>query len=119
MVYSYQFDRGTRCIFEIDRAHFLEIQEGMLLLLREIAAWNRRAIESHAVEEPYKREARDLEKLIEIGATKLSKSGSGEIEIGRIAIGNLRYFKAALLYLIDKRKKAYEEKAREGWPNAV
>lgn len=119
MGYSYQFDHTIWEIPEIDRTDFLNIHEGLLLLRREVVAWNRRAIESHAVEEPYKREARDLDRLTEKGANKLIESGSDEIEIGRIAIGNLRYFKAALLLLIDKRKKTYKEEIREDWPDTA
>ncbi len=116
MSYRYQFDRTLLTVLEVSRSNFQIVQEGLRLLHHEIEEWNRRVIETGGSYPPYQQEAHDLKKMIDVGNRQLAENNDSEILIGRISVGNLRYWKAAITLWVNQFQQEYEKKVRDNWP---
>ena len=119
MTYRYNFDWTPAGNFGLTRANYRILQEGFNLLCQELEVWNQRALEHGAAQPPYEQEVAHLTDLIAWGDEQLGRTNTQEIVITGISVGNLRYVKAALIFLIRKREQDCAKKGREGWPDAA
>jgi hypothetical protein len=119
MIYHYDFDQARAGNFRLTRTDYAILHEGFGLLRDELDAWNQRVLEHGAVQPPYRQEIADLTQLIAWGEEQLGQRTAHEIVVNGISVGNLRYAKAALMFLIRQREQDCAKKASEGWPDAA
>jgi len=118
MAYRYEFDSTRYGDLRVSRGDYLIVQEGLALLCDELTAWNEQAIENGAAYPPYEKEVADLSRMIEAGELEVIES-SIEVVFRGTSIGSLRYIKAALMFVIQKRERELALRAKEGWPDAA
>lgn len=119
MGYQYEFDDKSVGNLQLTRSDYETLQEGYRLLRGVLEEWNERVLEHGAAGQPYEIEVRDLERMIEWGGEQLSHAERREIVVDGISVGSLRYAKAALMLMIQRREEDRAEKARQGWPDAT
>src|ERR1700731_2469648 len=119
MGYRYEFDWTGAGDLRLNRGNYNILHEGFRVLCKELEVWNQQALENHGAYPPYEKEVADLKQLINWGDEQLAQANAQEIIIRGISVGNLRYVKAALIFVIQKREQEYAKKAEEGWPGAV
>lgn len=118
MAYQYHFDQTSAGTLRISRPNYEVIQAAYRLLHDELVVWNVRAMENGATRPPYQAEVDDLAQIIAWGDEALGRSTS-QIAVTGISVGSCRYAKAALLLLIRRRQDDLEQRAQQGWPQAV
>lgn len=119
MAYRYTFDLTPTGDFTLRRENYMILHEGLRLLCEELEVWNKRALENRGAYAPYEREVADLRQLLDWGDGELAKANAQEIVVRGVTVGNLRYVKAALIFVIRKREQEHALKAEEGWPGEV
>jgi hypothetical protein len=116
MAYQYHFDSTSPGDFRCSRGHYKVVQEGLRLLCKELEIWDQRTIEDGAAYTPFEQEVADLTQLIGFGDQQLSQANTQEIVVRGISVGNFRYVKAALMFVIQYREQDCAKKAEVGWP---
>ncbi len=119
MGYHYEFDSTLTGDFRLSRMRYQVVQEGLRLLCDELKAWNQRATEHGATYPPYEHEVADLTQLLEFGEQQLGEANAQEIVVRGISVGNLRYVKAALMFVTQRRQQECAKKAQDGWPEGA
>lgn len=119
MAYRYEFDSTRAGDVGLSRGNYEILHEGFCLLCKELDTWNRHAVEERGAYPPYEKEVADLRQLIDWGKGELSQSNAREIVVRGVSVGNLRYTKAAFMFVIQKREHEYATHAGEGWPSAA
>jgi hypothetical protein len=119
MAYLYNFDSSYVGDLRLSRDDYKTLQEGFTLLRDDLELWNQRALDNGAARAPYQREVADLTHLIGWGEEQLAEASRQEIVVIGISVGNIRYVKAALIFVIWKREQDCARKAREAWPGAA
>ena len=105
MGYHYEFDSTLTGDFRLSRMRYQVVQEGLRLLCDELKAWNQRAIEHGATYPPYEHEVADLTQLLECGEQQLGEANAQGIVVRGISLWNLRYVKAALMFVTQRRQQ--------------
>lgn len=105
---------------DFPRHQYETMNEGIVELAHELAAWNVKAQSAGAVP-PYEDEVRHLQRLIDYGSERLAAAEGGYYvqDIGRVSIGTIRLFVAGLLFKAHRARQELEQRRREGWPAKV
>jgi hypothetical protein len=118
MTYRYSFDEGPAGDLRLSQNNYRTLQIAFKLLREELELWNKRTREHGAPSAPYEKEVADLKQLIQWGNGELRQDPI-EVIVRGISIGNLRYVKAALMFLINRQEEDCTKKLDEGWPEAA
>jgi hypothetical protein len=117
MTYQYEFDSKTVGDKTFDTEAYKLIQQGLKDLLVEVETWNEHAKVYGAVP-PYEQETRDLRQMIEFGSKHLEDKFPVVILSG-LSMGSMRYLRAGLELILNRKRKELEKIRADGWPSAV
>src|SRR3954466_12256709 len=112
MSYRYSFDY-TPALFL--RGDYALAKKALDLLRSEIQVWNDKALSHGALSAPYQREIEDLDYFTQQLAVVEASGGI----LTNIAVGFLRYLKAALVLLATRKEVEISGKVKDGWPESV
>ncbi len=118
-MYTYSFDDTRAEDWRLPTVKYRQIYECYILLLKKIEEWNQVAIAHGATEPPYKKEADDLQRMIDWGTEQLRDKDRSEVMVRGISVGSLRYAKAALIYAAGVREAEAQSAAKPDWPASV
>ncbi len=118
MTYRYEFDASKFGDIRLDRSRYEHLQDSLKLLRDELQAWNERAKEHGAAEEPYEAEVADLNRMIAWGDKRLAHLGVTEITERGVSVGSLRYWKAALCLNIRRSEEKHARQSARPAPLA-
>ena len=78
--YAYAFDLKTAGNLRLTRRNYETLQLGFRLLHEALVEWNTRALEHGAADRPYKKEVKDLERMIKWGDEQLAHAEAQRID---------------------------------------
>lgn len=114
MGYAYTYDDTPVGGFRLTRKRYEILQSAFGRLRDALEEWNAKALAHGAESRPYGREVKYLERMIAWADKRLQNPDVTEVVFDGIAVGSLRYAKAALLFALQRGENERANKELQG-----